>query len=106
MLKPCKNLGKTVVFAHAEFFRVPRVPVRQNIEKRGFGPPQIVPGRFKILPGAARIVKKTNTMSQKHPTSAQETAKIEKKAPKSEKCANMTPTWRNFGLLALRPGLP
>ena len=56
------------------------------------------PGRSKIRPGATPNGKKTINMSKKHPTDTQETAKSAKKTPKSEKCANMVPTWRSLDL--------
>ena len=93
-----------MVFAHAQLFRIVNLRARQNIEKCGFGPSKIVPGRSKIRPGATRNAKKTTNVSKKRPTNAQEAAKIEKKAPKSEKCANMVPTLSQQGQFGPRIG--
>ena len=62
-------------------------------DKSGFEGPKTCPGPFKIESGATQNPKKMTNMREKSARIAQESAKSEKKAPDSEKCANIAPTW-------------
>ena len=62
-------------------------------DKSGFEGPKTCPGPFKIESGATQNLKKTTNMREKSARIVQEAAKTKKKTPKSEKCANMDPTW-------------
>ena len=75
-------------------------------DKSGFEGPKTCPGPFKIESGATQNPKKTTNMREKSARIAPEPAKTEKKAPKSEKCANMGPTYISFGLDFGVAGLP
>ena len=87
-----------MVLLHDEHFCDTRARTPKNIVKYGFEGSETWPGRPKIEAGAAQSSKKTTNMNQKSAKNVQEPAKSEKKTPKSEKCANMVPTWRSLDL--------
>ena len=85
-LKPKKNLGKTVVFAHQEFLRTASARACKSMKKLGKigrwslqNPPRSVLEPSKIEPGALQGAKKTDQKQERtqqerkmHPASAQE----------------------------------
>ena len=95
-----------MVLLHDEHFCDTRVRTPKNIVKCGFEGSETWPGRPKIEAGAAQSSKKTTNMNQKSAKNVQEPAKSEKKTPKSEKCANMAPTWPRTPLGLGTPGPP
>ena len=106
MFRSLQSIANIVVLLHEEHFCTVCVLMLENIEKCGFEGSKTLPGPLKIESGATQNVKKTTNTSKKRARSVQEPAKSEKKAPKSEKCANIVPTWRDFGLPALTGNLP
>ena len=68
------------------------------INKCGFEGSKTLPRPPKVEPRGTPSPKRTTNMSQKSARNVQEPAKNEKKLPKSEKCANIEPTWQDFGL--------
>ena len=74
-------------------------------KNQGLDPPKLPLDASKSDPERPKTQKKTTNMSKKRRTNAQEAAKSEKKAPKTEKCANIAPIL-GFGAGSVASGAP
>jgi hypothetical protein len=74
-----------VVLLHEEHFCDACLLTAKISDKSGFEGPKTCPRPFKIESGATQSPKKTTNLRKKSVRIAQEPAKTEKKAPKSEK---------------------
>ena len=92
MFRCLQNIAKTVVLLHEEHFCDARLQTPKIIDKCGFEGSKTLPRPPKIEPRATPSPKKTTNVSHRSARNAQEPAKNEKKAFKSEKCVNMAPT--------------
>ena len=87
-----------MVLLHEEHFCGACLRTPKILDEFGFEGSKTCPRPPKIEAGATQSPKKTTNMSTKRARSAQEPAKNEKKTLKSEKCANIRPTYLSFGL--------
>ena len=92
-LKPRKNLGKTMVFAHHELLRTASARARESMKKtwenRPLDPPKPSPERLGPLQNRARSVPRRMKTNQAGQKTWQEAPHAPKKRPRAKNGANI-----------------